>query len=432
MLKIISVEHNSVGEEIGLEAGDVVKAFDGCDAVDVLDYEYFEGQEKFVLTVLAKGGEQVDVEIEKDEDESLGLTFEDKCYLTPRACRNKCIFCFVDQLPKGMRRSLYVKDDDWRLSFAAGNYVTFTNLAESEIKRIIDKKFSPLYVSVHATDDAVRRNMLQNQTAAPIIPLMKRFAENGVVMHAQIVLCPDVNDGEILKKSLQELFALYPKVATVAVVPVGLTKHRQGLSFVKSVDKKTANDVIDMTEAFAAKCFEKTGSRFAYCSDEFYILAERTLPPYEYYEDFAQIENGVGLLAKYRRDFDENVDGFSRAKKESFCIVTGEAACDFMSEIADELRARFGAKCTVVKVKNDFFGHSVTVSGLLTAQDILKNVASCGKNDVLLLPASALKETQDVFLDGMTLKEFKEKSGRKVVTVKNAYDLLNAVLEGEV
>ena len=432
MLKILFVEPDSVGSEIGLEAGDAITHFNGEEVADVLDYEYYEGQEDFTITVLAKTGESVVAEISKDADETLGLTFEDKCYLTARACRNKCIFCFVDQLPKGMRKTLYFKDDDWRLSFVSGNYVTFTNLTENEIKRICEKKFSPLYVSVHATDDNVRRDMLQNKTAADILPLMKRFADSGVVMHTQIVLCPDVNDGRVLQKSLQDLFELYPQVQSVAIVPVGLTKHRQGLFEVKPVDKAKANEIIAQAEDFALKCKQKTGSNFAFCSDEFYVVAQKEIPPYEYYEDFAQIENGVGLLAKFKREFEEGIEAFTKAKKGSFTIATGDSSYDFICGLVRQLKIKFGVNCEVIKVVNKFFGDSVTVSGLLTAQDILDALGKNKVNDTLLFPRSLLREIEDVFLDGMTLAEFKSKVGKKVEVVENdGFDFCAHMLKGE-
>jgi len=432
MLKILHVDQYSVGAEIGLEPGDAITHFNGEPVADILDYEYFEGQENFSVTILTKTGERVDVDIEKDVDETLGLVFEDKCYLTPRACRNKCIFCFVDQLPKGMRKSLYFKDDDWRMSFAAGSYVTFTNLSEQEINRICTKKFSPLYVSVHATDDTVRRNMLQNNTAANILPLMKKFGENGIMMHTQIVLCPDVNDGDILQKSLEDLFSLYPFVQTVSIVPVGLTKYRNGLTNLRLVDKQQAIEVLKQVEAFAKKCFDKVGSSFAFCSDEFYVTAEKQLPDFEYYEDFAQIENGVGMLAKFKREFDEGMDAFSRAKQKTFTIATGDSAFDFINGLTNELKQKFDVKCNVVVIKNKFFGESVTVSGLLTAQDILDTLQKCDIGDILLLPRSLLRETEDVFLDGMTLDEFVKKVGKQVEIVENdGFDFCLHMLEGD-
>ncbi len=433
MLKILFVDRGSVGEEIGLEKGDAIACFNDQPVADVLDYEYYEGQEEFSLTVLTKDGQTVTVDVEKDCDETLGLTFEDSCYLTPRACCNKCIFCFVDQMPKGMRKTLHFKDDDWRLSFAAGNYVTFTNLTEDEINRICQKKFSPLYVSVHATDDALRRRMLANPSAADIIPLMRRFASSGITMHAQIVLCPDINDGDALDKSLADLYSLWPAVRTVSVVPVGLTKFRDNLPVIKAVDKTLAKKVLRQVDAFAMRSLQKTGERFVWCADEFYILAEEEPLPYEEYGDFAQIENGVGLLTKLKREFDESLSSFTSAKKESFTIATGVAAYKFISGLVQQLKERFSLRCNVRAVPNDFYGTSVTVTGLLTASDILKNL-DYGKNcgDVLLISRSMLKETEDVFLDGVTLDEFKAKLGKRVEVAENdGFDFCAHMLEGE-
>lgn len=432
MLKILFVDENSVGAEIGLEKGDSILAFDGEEAVDVLDYEYYEGQETFNITVLTKDGEKVDVDIEKDLDETLGLTFDESAYLKSRACRNKCIFCFVDQLPKGMRKSLYFKDDDWRMSFAAGNYVTFTNLTEKEIQRILSKKFSPLYVSVHASDDNVRRAMLQNKTAQDIMPLLKRFADAGITMHTQIVLCPGVNDGEVLQKTMDDLYALYPYVNTLAVVPVGLTKFRDGLTQVKPLDEEDAKKVLEMTDRFAQKCKEENGCRFVYCSDEFYLKAKKDFPTYGEYGSFSQIEDGVGLITKFKKEFDDAVKNFTSAKEGSFTLVTGVSAYPFIKNLADELKEKFGVKCQVIRVENEFFGKSVTVSGLLTARDILAALSKTEVGDTVLLPRVLLREIKDVFLDDVTLDEFKKAVGRKVETVENdGADFCRKMLKGE-
>lgn len=432
MLKILFVDENSVGAEIGLEKGDSILAFDGEEAVDVLDYEYYEGQEAFSITVLTKDGEKVDVDIEKDIDETLGLTFDESAYLKSRACRNKCIFCFVDQLPKGMRKSLYFKDDDWRMSFAAGNYVTFTNLTEKEIQRILSKKFSPLYVSVHASDDNVRRAMLQNKTAQDIMPLLKRFADAGITMHTQIVLCPGVNDGEVLQKTMDDLYALYPYVNTLAVVPVGLTKFRDGLTQVKPLDEEDAKKVLEMTDRFAQKCKEENGCRFVYCSDEFYLKAKKDFPIYGEYGSFSQIEDGVGLITKFKKEFDDAVKNFTSAKEGSFTLVTGVSAYPFIKSLVDELKEKFGVKCQVIRVENEFFGKSVTVSGLLTARDILAALSKTEVGDTVLLPRVLLREIKDVFLDDVTLDEFKKAVGRKVETVENdGADFCRKMLKGE-
>ena len=432
MLKILLVDENSVGAEIGLEKGDSILAFDGEEAVDVLDSEYYEGQETFSITVLTKDGEKVDVDIEKDIDETLGLTFDESAYLKSRACRNKCIFCFVDQLPKGMRKSLYFKDDDWRMSFAAGNYVTFTNLTEKEIQRILSKKFSPLYVSVHASDDNVRRAMLQNKTAQDIMPLLKRFADAGITMHTQIVLCPGVNDGEVLQKTMDDLYALYPYVNTLAVVPVGLTKFRDGLTQVKPLDEEDAKKVLEMTDRFAQKCKEENGCRFVYCSDEFYLKAKKDFPTYGEYGSFSQIEDGVGLITKFKKEFDDAVKNFTSAKEGSFTLVTGVSAYPFIKSLVDELKEKFGVKCQVIRVENEFFGKSVTVSGLLTARDILAALSKTEVGDTVLLPRVLLREIKDVFLDDVTLDEFKKAVGRKVETVENdGADFCRKMLKGE-
>ena len=382
MFKVLSAD----GKSVGIKKGDVILSFDGKAPADILDYEFYDGCESF--TVETQRGM---IEVSKRDYETLGLTFDEETYLKSAACRNKCVFCFVDQLPKGMRSSLYFKDDDWRLSFVSGNYVTFTNLTESDIERICEKKFSPLYVSVHTTDDGLRRKMLQNSAAAAIMPLLKRFADCGIQLHAQIVLCPGINDGEVLQKTLEDL----QNLNSVAVVPVGLTQHREKLTYIEPVSREKAMEVIEITERFD----------FAYCSDEFYLKAELPLPPFEYYGNFSQIENGVGLLAKFEREFNDALQFAKKARKGGFTVVTGVDAANFIERLVSSAKQQFPQiTCNVLAVKNEFFGESVTVAGLVTAQDIVAQAK--GKTlKTVLLPQTMLRQGETVFLDGTTVKE---------------------------
>lgn len=430
MLKIRSLDKNSAAQRLGLKKDDVIVAFNGQPASDMLDVAYFDSQSDFSVTVERKGV-RLNFDVHKNAALPMGWDFYDESYIEPRWCANKCVFCFVDQLPKGQRKTLYVKDDDWRLSFVSGNFVTLTNVSDSDIARIKEKKFSPLYVSVHATDDALRRKLLGNPSARPIMPLLKELADSGIVLYTQVVMCPGLNDGKVLQKTMEDLFSLYPAVQNLAVVPVGLTKYRCGLQDIQPVSKQIAAETVDAVESFDARCAEATGEHFAYCSDEMYVYAQRELPSFEYYGDFPQLENGVGLVADMRYQFDLALRDAVSAKKGSFTVVTGVAATPFIEQVLDKARHLFPLlNVNVVTVVNKFFGETVTVAGLVVGRDIadaLKGRADVG--DTLLLPRVMLRETEDVFLDGMTLSELKKITGKKVIVTADGYDFCQAILE---
>ena len=363
MFEVVKIDKGSAGGAAGIKKGDKVLSFNGIAVEDVLDCEFFDGEQNFTIEILKKNGKRVTLKIVKQAHRSLGLTFDADTYLKPKTCCNKCLFCFIDQLPVGMRQALYFKDDDWRLSFVSGNYVTLTNLGKNDIERICTKKFSPLYVSVHATNDSVRREMLQRQTATEIMPLLRKLTDSAIELHAQIVLCPGINDGVVLQNSLKDLFMLYPKLNSVAVVPVGLTKHREGLAYIDPVSNEKAQEVIAIVEKFAADAKEKTGEAFVWCSDEFYIKAEMPLPNHDYYGNFPQIENGIGLHAKFEAEFREALSMAAEAKRGGFSVITGTAAAGFMQKMVRLAKEKFSAlDCNVIAVKNEFFGDTVTVS----------------------------------------------------------------------
>ena len=430
MLKLSQLDKKSLAYKSGLRQDDEIVAFDGEPALDMLDVAYYDSQEKFTVTV-SRNGELKNIGIAKEDWQSMDWDFCEQCYIQPRWCANKCIFCFVDQLPKGQRKTLYVKDDDWRLSFATGNYVTLTNVSEREIQRILDKKFSPLYISVHATDDEVRRYLLGNANAQPIMPLLKRLTDGGIVLHTQVVMVPGVNDGKVLEQTVNDLYTLYPMVETLAIVPVGLTGHRQGLPELLKVDKEVADKTIDFVTDFAEKVYSRHGRHFVFCSDEMYVYAQRELPDYEYYDDFEQIENGVGLIADLLYQFNLALEDSVKAKAKSFTIVTGVSAGPYISQLIDLAKSKFkGVKVNVLTVVNKFFGSSVTVAGLLTGGDISEAVRSFKEcNEVLLLPSVMLRETEDVFLDGMTLDRLKQETGKEIQMITDGYELCRAVLE---
>lgn len=430
MLKISNVEKGSVAKVVGLQKDDVIVRFNGEKAKDMLDVAYFDSQANFSVTV-NRSGEEVSFHVKKDAGEPMGWDFYDECYIEPRWCANKCVFCFVDQLPKGQRKTLYVKDDDWRLSFVSGNFVTLTNVSDEDVQRIVEKKFSPLYISVHATDEQLRKTLLGNPKARPIMPLLKTFAENGIYMFTQIVMCPNLNDGKQLQKTLTDLFCLYPYVKNVAVVPVGLTKHRSCLYNITPVDEKVASETVDFVEQFDKECFAKTGKHFAYCSDEMYLYANRDVPDFDYYGDFEQLENGVGLIADFRYQFNLAFRGAVSAKHGSFSVVTGVSATPLMQETLQKAKEKFpNLEANVITVKNKFFGETVTVAGLVVGADIVETLQHTQNvGDTLLLPRVMLREIEDVFLDGMTLQQLKETTGKKIIVVADGYEFCQALME---
>ena len=406
MLEIIKVEKNSIAEELGLEIGDKILSVNGREVYDFIDFTYLDGESELTIVVQGKGGEIVDLEFEKDEFEPIGVSVADNSKM--KVCKNKCAFCFVDQLPDGMRDSLYVKDDDWRYSLMCGNYVTLTNLSEYDLERICEYKISPLYISVHAYNDDVRQKLVKNPSTRNLIDNMKKFGELGIKMHTQIVMCKGINDGEVLRESISELSKIQG-VESIAVVPVGLTKHRCGLFPLEPVDKASASQAIDICESAKRDGVE------AYCSDEMYLRAEREIPPYEYYGDFAQIENGVGLIAKFRYEFLQGLSGASECKG-SYGVITGMSATSTMTWAAGEVE-KLGAKVQVFPIRNDFFGETVTVAGLVTGGDIISQLRGVDLPETLLVPSVMLKEFEDVFLDGVTIEELQKELGRKVVVV---------------
>ena len=399
------VSGGSPAKKGGIRSGDYITKINGEEVQDVLDLLYFE-VEPFWNVELQRDGAPLQFHIENPQGDSFGCEVAERSLLSPKVCRNRCKFCFVDQLPRGMRPTLYVKDDDWRYSFIMGNYITFTNVTEEELQRICRRKFSPLYVSVHATDDPVRRELLGNPAAAPILPLLKRLGESGVQMHTQIVMCPEWNDGRVLEHTLNDLLSLYPQVQSVAVVPVGLTGHRQELFPLKPVDKKIAEDTIALVEAFQQKAKKLHHTNFAYCSDEFYCKAGRETPPAEEYDCTEQLENGVGMLSLYREEFHAGLRLAQSARKESFGLVCGKSAEAFFRRLLQEAKERFPSlQCELYALTNRFFGESITVSGLLTGKDILEQLQSQNLPQHILLPHSILRQFEHVLLDGTSVED---------------------------
>lgn len=427
------VEPGSIAEEIGIAPGDSLVKVNGNIFHDILEYRYLISEPELELEVLKSDGTTEIITVESDY-EDLGIEFRRGLVDTAQSCRNKCIFCFIDQLPKGMRETVYFKDDDTRLSFLQGNYVTLTNLSDEEIDRLIAMHVSPINISVHTTNPELRVKMLKNPNAAKLYDIMKRFAENGICMNTQIVLCPEYNDGAELDRTINDLAALYPCVASCSVVPVGLTRYREGLCKLKPFDGAASLEVVRIIEAHQKRFKKEFGINLIYASDEFYINAKLPVPKPEEYDGFPQIENGVGLIASMQEEFDCAVKLIKPKKyPRSVAIATGEIAYGFISALADRLvRKCAELKIKVYPVKNEFFGGGVNVSGLVTGSDILRTLENEPKYDALFIPDSMLRDGEDIFLDDITLNELEKRLGMPVVPVCNdGYVFVEKILDTE-
>lgn len=429
--EIKRVMKGSIADEIGLEPGDVILKINNNEVKDILDYRFLMSDEEILLTVLTKQGEEVEVEIEKEVYEDLGVEFESGLIDGAKSCANRCIFCFIDQLPKGMRETLYFKDDDTRLSFFQGNYVTFTNLSDHEIDRLIKMRISPINVSVHTTNPELRVEMLKHKNAGRIVEIMKKFADNNIVMNAQIVLCPTFNDGIELERTLSDLLSLGEAVKSVSVVPIGKTKYRDGLCSIPSVTKEGAIDVIKTIEKWQNKALDKIGTRLFFASDEFYLKAEKTIPREEEYEGFPQIENGVGLIASMREEFFRALEeDYEMEKPAHVSIATGAAAYNFIKSIAKTAEERYNKlKVDVYKIVNNFFGEEITVTGLLCGCDIISQLKGMDLGDRLIISKSMLRDSTDVLLDDVTVKDIENELKVKIKAIENdGYEFLEALL----
>ena len=431
--KISGVSFGSIGEELGLKNGDVLVAMNGHEVHDVIDYMYYEASSELSLLVNVDG-EDVLFEIEKDTDEPLGIDFEDYLMDSQRSCKNKCVFCFIDQLPEGLRETLYFKDDDARLSFLMGNYITLTNLSDEDIERIVRMRISPINISVHTTDPELRVKMMANPNAAKINQVLKKFYDAGIEMNCQIVLCKGLNDGEALKKSLTDLAALAPFVRSTSVVPVGISRHRDGLYPLVPFDKQDAIDVIDIVEAIGYEQKKKNGFRGCYPSDEFYVLAERDIPDEEFYDGYPQIENGVGLMRSLEEELIQaltEVDGDDVSRDVG--IITGVIASKYMCSLLERIKQKFPLlNYKVYPIVNHFFGEKITVSGLVTGTDIISQLNNLDLPSKMLIPCSMLRSEQDLFLDSISLDEVSKRLNRPIdITLNDGYDLLNKVLGGD-
>lgn len=433
-VKILAVEPGGPASHAGVRPGETLLSINGNEICDILDYRFYETDRHLSIVLRDDAGAERTVQIRKGQYESIGLEFETYLMDQQHSCTNRCIFCFIDQLPKGLRKSLYFKDDDSRLSFLFGNYVTLTNLKEREVDRIIKMHISPINISVHTTNPELRVKMMGNRFAGKSLDILYRFAKAGIKLNCQIVLCRDINDGEELDRTLKDLTSLWPSVQSVAVVPLGLTKYRQGLYPLTGYDSETARAVVRQLERWGDRCEQKYGQRICYAADEFYLKAQLPIPPAPFYGDFDQLENGVGLMASLKQEFLDALEDFvPPASSRKVTLATGVAAHPFLDTLLDELRQRcHNLTCNVVPIVNDFFGDTITVAGLVTGGDLLNQLRGRELGDALLLPDVMLRREGDIFLDDVSLEELSEALQIQIITVPNdGYALLDAVVGRE-
>ena len=407
---IASVEPGSIAEELELEAGDILLEINGNKIEDVFDYHYLMNEEYVEILVRKANGEEWELEIEKEFEEDLGVSFENGMMDDYRHCTNKCIFCFIDQMPPGMRETLYFKDDDTRLSFLQGNYVTLTNLKENDVEKIMKYKLSPINISFQTTNPELRCKMLHNRFAGESLKIVDRLVEAGITINGQIVLCKNWNDGEELERSMKDLYKYLPNLQSVSVVPVGLSKYREGLEPLEPFTKEDAKKVIAQIEKWQKKAVEEFGLHFIHASDEWYLLAEDELPKEESYDGYLQLENGVGMLRLLETEFQDALEEKSGdSVKRKVSIATGKLAAPFISKLMEDLKKKYTeTEVMVYDITNEFFGERITVAGLITGQDLKKQLKNQDLGEKLLLPCHMLRSGEEVFLDDVTVSELSE------------------------
>ena len=432
-VKISGISSGSIAAKKRIKAGDSLISINGNEITDVLDYRFYINDTKLLLSLITAEGKSKLVLIRKNEFEDIGLEFETYLMDRQRSCKNKCIFCFIDQLPKGLRKSLYFKDDDSRLSFLFGNYITLTNLTDSEAERIIKMHISPVNVSVQTMNAELRVKMMANPKAGESLKYLRKFADADIAINTQLVLCPGINDGAELEHSLNELAKLYPSVQSIAAVPVGLSDHREGLFKIEPYTKETASEVIGIIDRFNKKFKSEHGEIIAYAADEFYLKAERQMPDADYYNGFPQLENGVGMWALLKEEFEQALEERETTRLDrTVTVVTGKAAHPLISELSEKAEKKIkGLKVKVVAAENKLLGKMITVSGLLCGADIISALDGLDLGDELIIPPNCLRSEGDMFLDDMTVEELSQRLKIKVTqNGASGEDLLCSLLGG--
>ncbi|MBL4930796.1 DUF512 domain-containing protein [Clostridium paridis] len=423
--KILKVEANSLGEELGIEAGDFLLSINGTAIEDIMDYKFLMSDEYIEVEIEKPNGEVWILEADKEIQEDLGVDFESSIMDRAKSCSNKCIFCFIDQLPKGMRDTLYFKDDDSRLSFLQGNFVTLTNMKESDIDRIINYRISPINVSVHTTNPELRVQMLNNRFAGNIYDRLKRLAEAEIVMNAQIVVVPGVNNGEELKKTVEDLYKLYPHVQNIAAVPIGVTKHREGLAKLKTFDKNSALKEIEDLKELQEKYMNEIGAPFVRLSDEFYVMAGIDVPEEDFYGEYEQLEDGIGMIRLFRQYVLDNLDSLKKDLNGSFTMITGVSAYEEILWASNKIKeVNNNINIEVFKIKNYHFGETITVAGLLTGRDIIEQLKEKINSKYLIMSSNMFRKGYElsnskelVMLDDIKINDIERELGVKVIVV---------------
>lgn len=434
--KIKAIKPGSIAEEMEVEVGDYLISINNTKVKDIIDYKFLMSDDYVEVKIKKINGDIWNLEIEKEYDEDLGVEFQDAILDKPRSCHNNCIFCFIDQMPKGMRETLYFKDDDSRLAFLQGNFVTLTNMSKEDIDRIINYRISPINVSVHTTNPELRVKMINNRFAGNIYELLKRLTLNNIKINCQVVLCPGINDGKELVKTIEDLYKLYPGVENVAVVPVGITKYRQGLFNLKQYDENSARRQLKISEKLQKKYMKESGTPFVRLSDEFYIISNKDIPPAKFYEDYRQLEDGIGIVRIFRNNITRDLNYLNLNAKGSFTFITGELAYEEIKSASIKImKINPNIIIDVKKIMNNFFGNTITVAGLVTYKDILEQLKYEALGKYVIIPECMLRKGYEisesnkrVFLDDVTLEELENSLNRKILVCDNTgKDLIKTI-----
>ena len=441
--EIVAVQKGSIADELEIEAGDKLLTINGQEVKDIIDYKFLIADENIKMEVEKPNGDIWELEIEKDYDDKLGIDFKESIMDKPKSCHNKCVFCFIDQLPKGMRDTLYFKDDDSRLAFLQGNFVTMTNMSDEDIDRIIKYRISPINVSVHTTNGELRVKMTNNRFASNIYERLKKLAKAGIKLNCQIVLCPGINDNEELIKTIEDLYKLYPYIENLAVVPVGITKFREGLYHLDTFDSDSAKHQLDIVAKLQKKYIDEIGTPFVRLSDEFYITANEKIPDSSFYEEYKQLEDGVGVIRLFRDTISSDINKLRNSGHGSFTLITGESAYLEIENAASKIHNKNrNINIDVKKIVNDFFGSTITVSGLITGKDIISQCKNKLLGKYVIIPNTMLRkgyepggQDEQIFLDDITVSMLEQQLNRKVVvcdyTGEDFIDTINELIEEE-